>query len=107
MSKFRMKPVVIEAEQWFPPGYGRHNPAMLSHRKGNSVDPPDYRQVGDLYQFSTIKGHADDIFFIRTLKGDMVVSPGDWVITGVDGERYPCNPDIFTATYDLVIDDAS
>lgn len=39
---------------------------------------------------------------IPTLEGDMVASPGDWIITGVKGERYPCKPDIFEATYDLV-----
>ena len=30
----------------------------------------------------------------------MVASPGDWIITGVKGERYPCKPDIFEATYE-------
>ena len=40
MAKFRKRPVVVEAVQWFPPGDPRHDPAMLSHRKGNSVIPP-------------------------------------------------------------------
>jgi len=39
---------------------------------------------------------------IPTLEGKMVVKPGDWVITGVKGERYPCKPDIFEATYEPV-----
>jgi hypothetical protein len=98
--KYRKKPVVIEAEQWFPPGDSRHNPSMLSDRKGNAVDPPDYRRPGDLYQFSTIPGMGDDIFMIKTLEGDMRVSPGDWVITGVKGERYPIKDEIFRETYD-------
>lgn len=38
--------------------------------------------------------------YIDTLEGRMVVSPGDWVICGVAGERYPCKPDIFAATYE-------
>ena len=39
---------------------------------------------------------------IQTLEGDMRADPGDWIITGVKGERYPCKPDIFAATYDPV-----
>ncbi len=100
MAKYRKKPVVIEAVQWWPPGDERHDPAMLSHRKGNAVDPPDYRKPGDLFQFSTIAGMGDDVFMIKTLEGDMRVSPGDWIITGVKGERYNCKPDIFAATYE-------
>lgn len=100
--KFRKKPIVIEARQWWPPGDPRHAPDMLSRCKGNSVDPPDYRRVGDLFQFSQVKGFGDDIFMVRTLEGDMTVRPGDWVITGVAGEKYPCRADIFAATYEAV-----
>lgn len=39
---------------------------------------------------------------IDTLEGRMTVSPGDWVITGVKGEKYPCKPDIFEATYEAI-----
>lgn len=39
---------------------------------------------------------------IRTLEGVMEVSPGDWIITGVNGEKYPCKPDIFEKTYEPV-----
>lgn len=39
---------------------------------------------------------------IPTLEGEMMASPGDWIITGVKGERYPCKPDIFEATYEPV-----
>lgn len=98
--KFRKKPIVIEAQQWWPPGDDRHNPSMLSHRKGNTVDPPDFLRTGDLFQFSTIAGMGDDIFMVKTLEGDMRVSPGDWIITGIQGERYACKPDIFAATYE-------
>lgn len=42
---------------------------------------------------------------IDTLEGDMKVSPGDHIIKGVHGEFYPCKPDIFLATYDLIADD--
>ena len=39
---------------------------------------------------------------IHTLEGEMKASPGDWIITGVHGERYPCKPDIFNKTYEPV-----
>jgi len=39
---------------------------------------------------------------IETLEGTMKASPGDWIITGVNGENYPCKPDIFEKTYDPV-----
>lgn len=40
-----------------------------------------------------------DIF---TLEGVMHAAPGDWIITGVNGEQYPCKPDIFEKTYEPV-----
>lgn len=103
MAKYRKKPVEIEAQQWFPPGDDRHDSTMLSHRKGNTVDPPDYRQVGDLYlAFKAEVQGQPDTYMIKTLEGSLKVSPGDWIITGVQGEKYPCKPDIFEATYDAV-----
>ena len=103
--RFRNKPVEIEAKQWWPPSDSRHDPSMVTRRKGNSVIPPDYRQDGDLYPFCEIKGMGcEDIFFIRTggPNSDVQVHPGDWIITGVKGEKYPCNPEIFEATYEPV-----
>lgn len=40
--------------------------------------------------------------FINTLEGTMKASPGDWIITGVNGEQYPCKDDIFRKTYEPV-----
>lgn len=39
---------------------------------------------------------------IHTLEGTMTANVGDWIITGVKGEQYPCKPDIFEATYEPV-----
>lgn len=39
---------------------------------------------------------------IHTLEGDMTANPGDWIITGVKGEIYPCKPAIFDMTYEPV-----
>jgi hypothetical protein len=73
MAKFRKKPVVIEAVQWFK--FGDH-PQVISQ--------------------------TDEKGWIQTLEGGHLVAPGDWVITGVKGEHYPCKPDIFDQTYEAV-----
>ena len=41
-------------------------------------------------------------FTIETLEGVMRADPGDWIIRGVQGEFYPCKPEIFAATYEIV-----
>lgn len=45
---------------------------------------------------------TDKELIIKTLEGDMKASPGDWIITGVNGEQYPCKPDVFAKTYQKV-----
>lgn len=75
--KFRKKPVIIEAAQWFKAG---DHPAVYSKPRDAS----------------------DSWGYISTLEGEMRVTPGDWIITGVKGEHYPCKPEIFAATYDPV-----
>lgn len=45
---------------------------------------------------------TDETVVIHTLEGDMTASPGDYIITGVKGEKYPCKPDIFAKTYEPV-----
>lgn len=85
MGKYRKKPVVIEARQ-----VTRGNMADISMWCGGSsisVDPDN--QDGD---------H----FLIGTLEGSMKSRIGDWVIKGVNGEFYPCKPDIFEKTYEAV-----
>lgn len=44
---------------------------------------------------------------IETLEGTMYAEPGDWIITGVKGERYPCKDDIFHATYEPIEEDTT
>ena len=85
--KFRKKPVVIEATQWLKMG---DHPAVEQFPWGRAITKaegyPDY--------------HPLDRGIIQTLKGDHEVCPGDWIITGVKGEHYPCKPDIFEMTYE-------
>ena len=79
MTKFRKKPVVIDAVQW------QKRISDIEY----FMDGLDYYVIGDS-------------LFIPTLEGDMETSPGDWIIKGVKGEFYPCKPDIFELTYERV-----
>ena len=91
MAKFRKKPVVIEAVQWFAWQQKDETPAhdaVVYGYEDTGVEPPGPHERGIGYGY------------IQTLEGRMMVSPGDWIITGVRGERYPCKPDIFEATYE-------
>ena len=45
---------------------------------------------------------TDKVMYIETLEGTMRASVGDWIITGINGEKYPCKPDIFEKTYEPV-----
>lgn len=47
---------------------------------------------------------TNEELMIQTLEGNMKASPGDWIITGVHGEKYPCKPDIFEKTYEPIED---
>ena len=48
----------------------------------------------------------EEPIIIETLEGVMNGNPGDWLITGVQGEKYPCKNDIFRATYEPVDEEA-
>ena len=45
---------------------------------------------------------TDKAMIIPTLEGPLRAAPGDWIITGLRGEQYPCKPDIFEKTYEPV-----
>ena len=49
---------------------------------------------------------TDKELIVQTLEGPLRASPGDWIITGIRGEQYPCKPDVFERTYEKVTDDA-
>ena len=86
MVKYRKKPVVIEAVRFAPLGEHKMNlPAGVQGQPSPCADNWAYEGC---------------TFWIETLEGRMTVLPGDWIITGVKGERYPCKPDIFGATYE-------
>jgi hypothetical protein len=90
-KKYRKKPVVIEAIQWKP--Y-----EMLIK------DVMDFMGIsGGMMKKGVLSiGKRKGELIIKTLEGNMTVSDGDYIIKGVKGEFYPCKPDIFDKTYELV-----
>lgn len=99
-TKFRKKPVVIEAFQLTEERYNK-----LLTRAFSSTDMPSWlfsahfrapEILGSFYN------SEDGSLKIHTLEGHMRASPGDWIIRGIHGELYPCKPDIFEATYEPV-----
>ena len=79
IKKYRKKPVVIEAIQWIG-----NNLSEIDNFIGRTVD------------------NKETTLVIHTLEGDMEASIGDYIIKGVNGESYPCKPDIFDKTYEEV-----
>jgi hypothetical protein len=86
--RFRKKPVVIEAVRYA--GKGNLEPrGGLPNWLWAALESGVARFI-----------NGGDPLLLRTLEGELTVSPGDWIIRGVKGELYPCKPDIFEATYE-------
>ena len=93
--KFRKKPVVIEAFQWDGTGEAATpiiNWILTNDATARFTCPSPGGCVED----------AKHTIDIDTLEGTMSATEGDWIIRGVQGEFYPCKPDIFAATYEAV-----
>ena len=78
--KYRKKPVIVEAIKYDNENIGK----VL-------------RFCGELYY-----NPYDNEYYVKTLEGHMKVTDGDYIIKGVKGEFYPCKPDIFEQTYEVV-----
>ncbi|MCF0108215.1 MAG: hypothetical protein HUJ59_04385 [Bacilli bacterium] len=89
IKKYRKKPVEIEAIQYT----GKNDKEVISF-----ID-----DSAKMCQEWSHKKNQFKIKAISTLEGRMYISIGDFVIKGVNGEFYPCKPDIFEKTYDEVI----
>ena len=117
--KYRKKPVVIEATQWHkngdhPADYDKETTGLEggelrtfpgAERRANGWEGGivRYFRRPDVLGEQACK-HCSKMMhahgWIDTLEGGHIVCPGDWIITGVSGENYPCKPDIFAATYE-------
>ena len=98
IKKYRKKPIEIDAVQWFL--FGDHNAVLNYHEAYDEgyrmySDPTD---AGLATLVNSYKGKG----LIKTLEGWYEVCPGDFIITGVKGECYPCKEDIFNITYEKV-----
>lgn len=91
MGRYKKRPIVIEAFRWVISKESEDVPSWLANAMIDgtvtAVFVPD-RALPDLE--------------IKTLEGTMRVDYGDWIIQGVNGEIYPCKPDIFEKTYERV-----
>ncbi len=80
--KFRKKPVVVEAVQW----------------TGENIE--EITKLGDYRRVRP--GNEKGNLIIETLEGNHVAKKFDWIIKGIQGEVYPCKPEIFEQTYEEV-----
>lgn len=92
MKKYTKRPVVIEAvvfdaEKWI---YERKNTYPMVETQEDFVG---VSSLGNAFQYQPV---------IETLEGNMIVSDGDFIIKGIQGEFYPCKPDIFRESYEAI-----
>lgn len=107
-GRFTKRPVEISATQWFKNG---DHPEDNSDRMAPAVGWCE----GEVVRYFRHPGYPSEAIhdacgqtwhahgWIDTLEGGHTVCPGDWVITGIKGEYYPCKPDIFEETYERVL----
>ncbi|MHB8034695.1 hypothetical protein CF069_12300 [Clostridium botulinum] len=86
MSKYRKKQVIIEAVQY------------TGDANTTEIEDMSFHEA---YMNGIIREEKGNLL-IKTLKGTMIANKGDYIIKGVIGEFYPCKPDIFKKTYELV-----
>lgn len=101
-SRYRKKPVTIETMQWDGTAAGA-TPIIdwilsTGERSARYHEPqPETKVKGKV-----VREAVPALIVIETLEGAMHATAGDWIIRGVQGEHYPCKPDIFAATYEAV-----
>lgn len=102
-TKWRKKPVVIEAIQ-MPRPWSTDTASDAERAEVVRQGARVYAWLMNALGAPAVNTWwvADDGAHIATLEGVMVASPRDWLIRGVQGEVYPCKPDIFEATYEAV-----
>lgn len=96
MPKFRKKPVVIEADLFVQAGCSWPPVSLYPIPWWRKLLPFRFRLCKRCGLMLSRHGWID------TLEGGHIACPGDWIITGVQGERYPCKAEIFEKTYEPV-----
>jgi hypothetical protein len=119
--KYRKKPVVIDATRWFKNGDhpkdftddrdGFHDDELVAFTRQHAKDHGWGGAVVRYFRRPDVDGETPCRHcgltmhvhgWIDTLEGGHIVCPGDWIITGVKGEYYPCKPDVFDSSYEAV-----
>lgn len=112
-GRFRKRPVEITATRWW--SNGDHPDDRVGESFVDPLGETGARVEGAVVRFyrhpdtpgTRACGHCGrtmhDHGWIDTLEGGHIVCPGDWVVTGIQGERYPVKPGIFDETYEPVI----
>lgn len=95
MAKYRKKPVVIDAVTF---------DEFIQYGKNNGTNIVNGMPWSFKYKGHSITHENDECYLIPTLEGTMRFTPEDMLITGVNGEIYPCKLDIFEQTYEPVDD---
>jgi len=93
IQKFRKKPVVIEAIQFNNLNHDEIN-SFVGKKLKTEIESTAAYEAGVAPPVSSMT--------IETIDGNMKAMPGDWIIKGIKGEFYPCKPDIFQNSYELV-----
>lgn len=89
MNRYRKKPVIIEA---------------MHFNNNNESDDKTMNEICLWVNKNDGKARHDGTnIFIETLEGEMRSEFGDYIIKGVEGEFYPCKPNIFKKTYNLIV----
>lgn len=92
MAKYRKKPVVIDAFKWTGDINQTEDPEWIVEYIKTTCQPFAKNKFGEV------------VMLIETLEGVMTANQGDYIIKGVQGEIYPCKPEIFEQTYEKVVD---
>lgn len=97
--KARKKPAIVECVQW----NGKNVVEVYNFLESKNVQTQyEVNQAGNNFYIKFEVGKAMGTLIIKTLEGEHVASIGDYIIKGVHGEFYPCKPDIFKETYEIV-----
>lgn len=122
--RYRKKPIEVEAYRWFHNGDHPNDDSEFITltqeeinvllKAGIHANSEPFLTEGKVVRYYNNPDDFSDRIcskcqnemhihgWIDTLEGGHIVCPGDWIITGIKGEYYPCKPDIFEQTYEEV-----